>query len=184
MDRIKSAYNAFRNNRDPTFYSYDTGTSYYHRPDRVRLSGGNERSIVTAIINKIATDAAAIDIEHVRLDENGRYMETMKTTLNECLSVEANIDQTGRAFRHDLYMSMLDEGCVAVVPIDTSDNPKFTDSYDIYTMRTGKIIQWKPTMIQAQVYNDSTGQREDVWVQKKNVAILENPFYAVMNEKS
>ena len=184
MDRIKNAYNAFRNNRDPTFYSYDTGTSYYYRPDRVRLSGGNERSIVTAIINKIATDAAAIDIEHVRLDENGRYMETMKTTLNECLSVEANIDQTGRAFRHDLYMSMLDEGCVAVVPIDTSDNPKFTDSYDIYTMRTGKIIQWKPTMIQAQVYNDSTGQREDVWVQKKNVAILENPFYAVMNEKS
>ena len=184
MDRIKNAYNAFRNNHDPTFYSYDTGTSYYRRPDRVRLSGGNERSIVTSIINKIAIDAAAIDIEHVRLDENGRYMETMKTTLNECLSVEANIDQTGRAFRHDLYMSMLDEGCVAVVPIDTSDNPKFTDSYDIYTMRTGKIIQWKPTMIQAQVYNDSTGQREDVWVQKKNVAILENPFYAVMNEKS
>lgn len=184
MDRIKNAYNAFRNNRDPTFYSYDTGTSYYRRPDRVRLSGGNERSIVTAIINKIATDAAAIDIEHVRLDEDGRYMETMKTTLNECLSVEANIDQTGRAFRQDLYMSMLDEGCVAVVPIDTSDNPKFTDSYDIYTMRTGKIMQWKPTMIQARVYNDLTGQREDVWVQKKNVAILENPFFAVMNEKS
>ena len=176
MDRIKNAYNAFRNNRDPTFYSYDTGTSYYRRPDRTRLSGGNERSIITAVINKLATDAATIDIEHVRLDENGRYKETVQSTLNECLSVEANIDQTGRAFRQDMFMSMLDEGCIAAVPIDTSDNPKLTDSYDIYTMRTGKIMQWKPTMIQVQVYNDLTGQREDVWVQKKNVAVLENPF--------
>ena len=184
MDRIKNAYNAFRNNRDPTFYSHDTGTSYYRRPDRTRLSGGNERSIITAVINKLATDAATIDIEHVRLDENGRYKETVQSTLNECLSVEANIDQTGRAFRQDMFMSMLDEGCIAAVPIDTSDNPKLTDSYDIYTMRTGKIMQWKPTMIQVRVYNDLTGQREDVWVQKKNVAVLENPFYAVMNEKS
>ena len=184
MDRIKNAYNAFRNNRDPTFYSYDTGISYYRRPDRTRLSGGNERSIITAVINKLATDAATIDIEHVRLDENGRYKETVQSTLNECLSVEANIDQTGRAFRQDMFMSMLDEGCIAAVPIDTSDNPKLTDSYDIYTMRTGKIVQWKPTMIQVQVYNDLTGRREDVWVQKKNVAVLENPFYAVMNEKS
>ena len=184
MDRIKNAYNAFRNNRDPTFYSYDTGASYYRRPDRTRLSGGNERSIITAVINKLATDAATIDIEHVRLDKNGRYEETIASTLNECLSVEANIDQTGRAFRQDMFMSMLDEGCIAAVPIDTSDNPKLTDSYDIYTMRTGKIMQWKPTMIQVQVYNDLTGKREDVWVQKKNVAVLENPFYAVMNEKS
>ena len=184
MDRIKNAYNAFRNNRDPTFYSYDTGTSYYRRPDRPRLSGGNERSIITAVINKIATDAATIDIEHVRLDENGRYSETIKSNLNECLSVEANIDQTGRAFRQDMFMSMLDEGCIAAVPIDTSDNPNITDSYDIYTMRTGKIIQWKPQTIQAHVYNDLTGKHEDVWIKKKNVAILENPFYAVMNEKS
>jgi hypothetical protein len=184
LDRIKNAYNAFRNNKDPTFYGYDTGTSYFYRPDRRRFTNGNERSIVTAIFNKIAMDAATIDIEHVRLDDNGRYIETIKSTLNECLSVEANIDQTGRALRQDIFMSMFDEGCVAVVPIDTSKDPKLTDSYDIYTMRTGKIMQWKPQTIQARVYNDITGQREDVWIHKKNAAIIENPLYAVMNEKS
>lgn len=184
LDRIKNAYNAFRNNKDPTFYGYDTGTPYFYRPDRRRFTNGNERSIVTAIFNKIAMDAATIDIEHVRLDDNGRYIETIKSTLNECLSVEANIDQTGRALRQDIFMSMFDEGCVAVVPIDTSKDPKLTDSYDIYTMRTGKIMQWKPQTIQARVYNDITGQREDVWIHKKNAAIIENPLYAVMNEKS
>lgn len=181
--RLKHAWNAFFN-RDPTHVNWDTGSSYYRRPDRVRFSGGNEKSIVTSVYNRIAMDAAAIDIKHVRLDENERYSETMLTGLNECLNLEANIDQTGIAFKQDIFMSILDEGCIAIVPIETTLNPNVTGSYDILSMRTGKILEWRPDAVRVQVYNDRTGEREEIWVKKRSVAIVENPLYAVINERN
>ena len=183
-DRLQHAWNAFRNNRDPTFHSEFSGMVHHYRPDRVRFSGGNERSIVTAVYNRIAMDADAIDICHVRLDEEGRYIETINSGLNECLSLSANVDQTGRAFLQDVYMSMLDEGCIAIVPTDTSIDPKKTDGYDILSMRTGKIVEWYPDKVKVRLYNEKTGKREDVVLYKRNVAIIENPLYAVINERN
>lgn len=179
--RLKSAWNAFRN-RDPTDYYRDIGSGYYYRPDRPRLTRGNERSIVTAIYNRIALDVASLEIKHCRLDENGRFIENIKSGLNNCLSLEANIDQTGRAFIQDIVMSMLDEGCVAVVPVDTTVNPSVTDSYDILSMRTGRILEWYPAHIKVSVYNEKIGRREDIIVPKSTVAIIENPLYAIVNE--
>ena len=179
--RLKHAWNAFMN-RDPTEVDYDIGPAYYYRPDRPRLTRGNERSIVTAVYNRIALDVSDIDIRHVRLDENGRYIEDIDSGLNNCLTVEANIDQTGKAFIQDVVMSMLDEGCVAIVPVDTTLNPKITGSYDINSMRTGKIIQWYPQHVKVNLYNDKTGRKEEVTLPKSMVAIIENPLYAVMNE--
>lgn len=179
--RLKHAWNAFMN-RDPTEVDYDIGPAYYYRPDRPRLTRGNERSIVTAVYNRIALDVSDIDIRHVRLDENGRYIEDINSGLNNCLTVEANIDQTGKAFIQDVVMSMLDEGCVAIVPVDTTLNPKVTGSYDINSMRTGKIIQWYPQHVKVNLYNDKTGRKEEVTLPKSMVAIVENPLYAVMNE--
>jgi len=179
--RLKHAWNAFRN-RDPTNYSPNVSNGYFYRPDRPRLTRGNERSIVTSIFNRIALDVAAIGIKHCRLDENERFKETINSSLNECLNLEANIDQTGRAFIHDVVMSMLDEGCVAMVPVDTSFNPSVTDSYDILSMRTGKILEWYPAHVKVRVYNDRRGEKEDIIVPKKTVAIIENPLYAVVNE--
>ena len=179
--RLKHAWNAFMN-RDPTEVDYDIGPAYYYRPDRPRLTRGNERSIVTAVYNRIALDVSDIDIRHVRLDENGRYIEDIDSGLNNCLTVEANIDQTGKAFIQDVVMSMLDEGCVAIVPVDTTLNPKITGSYDINSMRTGKIIQWYPQHVKVNLYNDKTGRKEEVTLPKSMVAIVENPLYAVMNE--
>ena len=179
--RLKHAWNAFTN-RDPTYEYKSSGNSYTYRPDRVRLSRGNERSIVTSVYNRIALDVASLDFKHCKLDENGRFVKVIKSDLNNCLTVEANIDQTHRSFMHDVVMSMLDEGCVAIVPIDTNINPKNTSSYDILSMRTGKIIEWKPLEIKVRVYNDRTGEKEDVWVPKKLAAIIENPLYAVINE--
>ena len=181
-DRIRHAWNAFINNRDPTNRYQDTGMSYSYRPDRPRLTKGNERSIVTSVYNRIALDAAAIAIKHVRLDENDRYISTIESGLNNCLSLEANIDQPGRAFIQDVVMSMMDEGCVAIVPVDTTDDPTMTNSYDIQSMRTGKILEWKPKHVKVRVYNDRTGQKEDILLPKSAVAIVENPLYAVMNE--
>ena len=181
--RLKHVWNAFFN-RDPTPDYTHVGTTYSYRPDRVRFSGGNERSIVTSVYNRIAMDAAAINIRHVRLDENERYIETIQSGLNNCLTLEANIDQSGRAFLQDIYMSMLDEGCIAIVPIETSLNPKNTSSYDILSMRTGKILEWSPDKIKVRLYNDKTGKREDVWVPKRIAAIVENPLYAVVNERN
>ena len=137
---------------------------------------------MTSVFNRISTDASSINIRHIKLDENGRYIETVNSKLNRCLNLEANIDQTGRAFLQDTIMSMLDEGCVAMVPIETTFNPKVTDSYDILSMRTGKIVQWAPSDVKVNIYNERTGRREDIWVPKKTVSIIENPFYAVMNE--
>ncbi len=177
-DRLAHAWNAFMS-RDPT--SYNLGNSSYSRPDRVRLTRGNERSIVNAIINRIAVDCAAIKIQHVRLDENDRFIELIDDGLNQCLTVSANIDQTGRAFIQDVVTTMLDEGCVAILPVDTTLNPK-TKSYDILSMRTGKIQEWYPEHIKVKVYNEKTGQKEDIIVPKKIAAIIENPFYSVMND--
>lgn len=179
-DRFRNAWNTFFN-RDPTGYQ-DLGIGYSRRPDRVRLTRGNERSIVTAVFNRIAMDAAAIDIRHVRLDKNERYVETIPSGLNTCLSLEANIDQTGRAFKQDIYMSLMDEGCVAIVPVDTDVDPDDTSSYTILSMRTGKIVEWYPAHVRVNVYNERTGRREDITVPKSSVAIIENPLYAVMNE--
>ena len=182
LNRIKNAWNAFVNNRDPTSKWKDIGSSYYYRPDRQRFTGGNERTIVTSVYNRIAMDVAAIDIKHVRLDENDRYLETIDSGINRCFSEEANIDQTGRAFIQDIVMSMLDEGCVAIVPVDTNVDPTLSNSYDILSMRVGKILQWYPNHVQVRVYNDRTGNKEDLILHKETVGIIENPLYAVINE--
>ena len=181
MDRIQRGWNAFRN-RDPTQDFRDTGMTYYYRPDRPRFTRRNERTIMTSVLNRIALDASAIDIMHVRLDKNGRFLETMDSGLNNCLTLSANADQTGRALKQDIIMSMLDEGCVALVPVDTSTDPNKTDSYEIETMRVGKIIQWRPQHVQIRLYNEQTGKKDEIWLPKRSVAIIENPLYAVMNE--
>lgn len=181
--RLKKAWNAFTRNRDPTYPQYqNTGMGYVYRPDRVRFSRGNERSIVTSVYNRIAMDVAAITIKHCRIDKNGRYIEDIKSGLNDCLTVEANIDQTGRSFIQDVVMSMFDEGAVAIVPVDTSYDPTISSSYDILSMRTGKILEWYPAHVKVRVYNDRTGQKEDIVLPKRSVAIIENPLYAVINE--
>lgn len=179
--RLKKAWNAFTN-RDPTKNYYDSGYGYSTRPDRPRLTRGNERSIVTSIFNRIALDVAAIDIKHCKLDKDGRYSSDISSGLNNCLGLEANIDQTSRAFIQDVVMSLLDEGSVAIVPVDTTTDPTFTDSYDILTMRTGKILEWKPAHVKVRVYNDRTGKQEDITVPKRTVAIIENPLYSIINE--
>lgn len=179
--RLKHAWNAFLN-RDPTNYYNNIGSGYSYRPDRPRLTRGNERSIMTSICNRIALDVAGINIQHCRLDANGRFISTIDSNLNNCLNLEANIDQTGRAFVQDIVMSMLDEGCVAVVPVDTTLDPKKTNSYDILTMRTAKILEWYATTVRVKVYNDRTGEKEEIIVPKSTVAIIENPLFAVMNE--
>lgn len=178
-NRLKHAWNAFFG-RDRPYANYGEGFSY--RPDRTRLTRGNERSIITAVFNRIAIDVASIPIKHVRLDLEGRYAETIDDGLNECLNVEANIDQTGRAFIQDVVMSMFDEGCVAIVPVDTTLNPKISTGYDIRSMRTGKVVEWYPQHVKLRVYNDKTGRKEDIVMSKRSVAIIENPLYAVMNE--
>lgn len=181
--RFKHAWNAFRNNDQQNYYR-DIGTGYSYRPDRPRLTRGNERSIVTSVYNRIALDVAQINIQHVKLDENDQFLEIINSGLNNCLSLEANIDQSGRSFIQDVVMSMFDEGCVAVVPVDTDDNPEGGQpgSFDIDTMRTGKILEWYPYHVRVQLYNDQTGMKEDVLLHKSTVAIIENPLYAVINE--
>ena len=179
--RIKHAWNTFLN-KDPTNYYRDVGIGYSYRPDRPKLTRGNEQSIVTSVYNRIALDAAAINIQHVRLDDNKRFSSVIDSGLNNCLTIEANIDQTGRSFIQDVVMSMLDEGCVAIVPVDTTDDPEITGAYDINSMRTGKILEWYPKRIKVRVYNENTGLKEDIIVPKSTSAIIENPLYAVINE--
>lgn len=180
LDRLRHGWNAFMN-RDPT-YRQDLGPSYYYRPDRPRFTRGNERSIVTSVYNRIALDVSAISIQHVRLDENGRFLSTIDSDLNKCLTLDANIDQTGRAFLQDAVMSMLDEGCVALVPVETDVDPNDTDSYKIFSIRTGKIVEWRPQHVKVRVYDERTGRKEDITISKSSVAIVENPLYAVINE--
>lgn len=180
--RLKHAWNAFITNRDPTRYIQSLGPGFSSRPDRPRLSRGNERTIVTSIYNRIALDVAGISIKHCRLDDNGRYVSEVNSGLNNCLNLEANIDQTGRAFIQDVVLSMFDEGCVAIVPVDTTLNPKDTNSYDIQTMRTGKIVEWYKHDVKVQIYNDRIGEKQEIILPKNQVAIIENPLYAVINE--
>lgn len=179
--RVKNAWNVFMN-KDPSRRYADYGPGYAQRPDRPRFTRGNERSIVTSVYNRIALDVAAVAIRHVRLDENGRYLEDMNSDLNNCLSLEANVDQTARAFIQDVVISMLDEGCVAIVPIETDVDPDDNSSFKIFSMRTGQILQWMPQHIRVRVYNDRTGMKEDIVVSKESVAIIENPLYSVINE--
>lgn len=181
ISRLQHAWNAFRN-RDPTGHQYVYGPSYGSRPDRTRMRFGNERSIVASIYTRIAIDVAAVSIQHVRLDQNGRYTETINSHLNECLTIQANIDQSGRALIQDIVMSMFDEGVVAVVPVDTTLNPNESGSFDIQSLRVGKILEWYPRHVRVQLYNDREGRRDEVILEKRFVAIIENPLYAVMNE--
>ena len=182
-NRLQHAWNAFMN-KDPTEYVYHDygGIGYGHRPDRIRLTRGNDRSIITSVFNRIALDVAAVDLRHCRLDEDGRYSEDIDSGLNNCLTLEANLDQTARALIQDCVLSMFDEGCVALVPVDTTKDPSFTDSYDILTMRTGSILEWKPSHVKVRVYNERTGKKEDITVPKRTVSIIENPLYAIINE--
>lgn len=181
MDRLKHAWNIFKN-KDPTQGNWNIGPSYGYRPDRMRYTRGNERSIVTAVYNRIAMDVAAVNLKHIRLDENDRYKETIDSGLNNCLSIEANLDQTGRAFIQDLVASMLDEGCVAAVPTDADDEPEDSGNFKVYTLRTGKILEWYPRHVKVEVYNEQEGQRQQIIIPKSTVPLIENPMYSVMNE--
>lgn len=178
-DRLKHAWNAFVSNKDPTVIS---GGSYGRRPDRPRFSRGNERTIVTSVYNRIALDVASVNIEHVRLDEQDRFLEMIDSGLNNCLTLEANIDQTSRAFIQDIVMSMMDEGCVAIVPTETSTSPINSNAYDVLEMRTAKILEWFPQHVKVRCYNDQTGRHQELILPKKTVGIVENPLYAVINE--
>ena len=181
--RIKNAWNAFQNKTPTSKYNeYDSYGGSYYRPDRVRLSRGNERSIVTAIFNRIALDVSSISIRHCELDDEDRFKSYKDSKLDNCLNIEANIDQTSRAFIQDAVMSLFDEGCVALVPVDTIGNPILTNSYDIVTMRTGKITAWYPNSVTIEIYNDRKGVKQEVTLPKTSVAIIENPLYAIMNE--
>lgn len=180
--RLKKAWNVFLN-RDPTVYQknyYSSGSSY--RPDVVRFTRGNERSIVTSVYNRIAIDASVVNIVHARLDDNNRFLEEIDDPLNNCLTLEANKDQTARAFRQDIFEVMMDKGVVAIVPVDVSDNPNTTGSHDILTMRAGEIVEWFPDKVRINVYNDITGRKEELILDKSKVGIVQNPLYAVMNE--
>lgn len=180
-DRLQHAWNAFTSNEQAYGFS-PPGLGYAYRPDRPRFTRGNERSIVTAVYNRIALDAASVDMKHCRLDKNNRYAEDMNSGLNTCLTLEANKDQTHRAFLQDVVMSMMDEGCVAIVPVETSINPNTSGGYDILSMRTGRIVEWKPDHVKVEVYNDKVGKKQQVWLPKNTVGIIENPLYAVINE--
>ena len=183
-DRVRNGWNAFMG-RDPTEYTLnyqELGQGFSYRPDRTRLSVANERSIITTIYNRIAIDVSNCNIEHVKVDENGRYTDTIQSGLNNALTLDANTDQTGKAFIQDVVMSMFDEGCVAIVPTDTTLNPRNTGSYDILTLRTAKVLEWHPYDVKVKLYNENTGNKEEIYLPKKAVAIIENPFYAVMNE--
>lgn len=181
IERVQRGWNAFRN-RDPTFNFQNLGEISYYRPDRPRFTRGNERSIITSVYNRIALDASSICIQHVRLDNNGRFSSVIDSGLNNCLTLDANIDQTGRAFIQDAVMSMLDEGCVAIFPVETDVDPESTESYKINSMRTGKIIEWRPEHVKIRAYDDRIGRQSDIILKKSMVAIVENPLYAVINE--
>lgn len=179
--RVKKAWNAFLN-KDPTISYTNIGPSYTSNPDRTRFSRGNERTIITSVFNRIGIDAASIDLKHVKLDENNSFLSVIDSGLNNCLSVEANIDQTGRSFVQDVVMSMLDEGVVAIVPIETNKDPFINSSFEIYSLRTGKVLEWYPKHVKVRVYNENRGEKEDKIFPKRMIGIIENPLYAVVNE--
>lgn len=180
--RLTSAWDAFKASGTQNYHNKDLGFSYSMKPDRLRLNFGNERSIIASIYTRIAIDVAAIDVRHVRVDQNGTYLETIDSSLNDCLNDRANMDQTGRAFIQDCVMSLFDEGCIGIVPVDCSADPRQTASYDIYSLRTAKILEWYPKYVRVRLYNEKRGERQDILLPKTMVAIVENPLYAVMNE--
>lgn len=187
MARLKRALNVFRKaeEEDASYWPADAGPAYYYRPDRNRLSFRNERTIVNSILNRMAVDSATIDIKHVKLDEDSRYLEDIDSGLNRCFNVEANIDQTGRAFRNDVYLTLLDKGTIAIVPVLTEGDPVMDPGkYDIYSMRVGQIIEWHPEYVRVKLYDDRDGQKKEIMLPKRNVAIVENPFYAAMNDEN
>lgn len=186
MSRLKHGWDAFAGNRDPTYQyrHHDIGAGSGHRPDRARFTRGNERSIVTAKYNRIAIDVAGLTFQHVQTNDEGQFTGVVKSGLNECLTLSANLDQTGRAFIQDAVMSMLDEGCVALVATDTTADPRKTDAYDVLSLRTGKVVAWYPKHVKINVYNEDTGKKEDIVLPKHTVAIVENPLYAVVNERN
>lgn len=181
IDRLQHGWNAFIG-RDPTRMYNPIGNGNYRRPDRVRMTRGNERSIVTSVYNRISLDVASIPIIHARLDDNNKYIETIDSYLNECLTLSANVDQTAKAFIQDTVLTMFDEGVVAIVPVDTTLNPTLSGSYDIQTLRAGKIKEWFPSEVRVDLYNEKTATHEEIILPKSMVAIVQNPFYAVMNE--
>ena len=181
--RLMHAWNAFSNREAVYGYpQYDFGMGYSIRPDRVRLTLGSERTIVSSIYNQIAIDVSAISVVHARMDQNGRFLESVSSGLNECLSISANVDQSGRNFLQEAVMSLFDEGAIAIVPVDTTINPQVSGGYDIRSLRTGKILDWFPDHIRVEVYNEKLGRKEEVTLPKSMVAIIENPLYLVMNE--
>lgn len=184
--RLRHAWDAFAGNRDPTVHyrTHYYGPSYGSRPDRARFTRGNERSIVTAIYNRMAMDVAALTIQHVQLNEEGQFVNVVKSKLNDCLNLKANIDQTGRALIQEIVMGLMDEGCVAIVATCTTDDPNTTESYDVLSMRAGKVVEWYPKHVKVLVYNEETAQKEEIILAKKNVAIIENPLFAVINDKN
>lgn len=182
FDRFRHGWNAFINNRDPTTHYRNIGGGYARRPDRVRLSRGNERSMMTSAFNRIALDVSALEIMHCQMDKDGRYKETIKSSLNRCLTLEANIDQTGSAFIQDAVQSMFDEGTVALIPIDTDDEPTYGKSFDVLSMRTGRIVEWYPEHVRVDAYNERTGKHEEITLHKSSVAIVSNPLSSVVNE--
>ena len=184
--RLRKAWNVFRNREeeDASYWTTDTGPAYFYRPDRSRLSFRNERTIINAILNRIALDASSIDIKHVKLDKDGRYLEDVNSGLNQCFNVEANIDQTGRAFRNDMYLTLLDKGSIVLVPTEATPNPIFNESFDVNSMRVGQVVQWHPKYVRVKVYDERDGQKKEITLPKRVVAIVENPFYATMNDEN
>lgn len=180
--RIRNAWNAFRSRDQTSDRRLDYGYGYSRKPDRVRLSLGNEKTIVAALYNRIAIDVAALTYQHVRVDQNGSFVRTIEDSLNDCLTLSANLDQTARAFFQDTVLTMFDEGCVAIVPVETSDDPNQTGSYDVYQLRVGRILEWYPKHVRISLYDERDGKHHEIVMQKDAVAIVENPLYTVMNE--
>lgn len=188
--RLRKAWNVFRNRNqeDASYWTTDSGPAYYYRPDRSRLSFRNERTTINSVLNRMSADAASIDIRHVKLDEDGRYKEGVDSGLNRCFNVEANLDQAARAFKNDIYLTLLDKGTIVIVPMETDKDPAFvnpeTDSYDILSMRVGQVVQWHPEYVRVKVYDQRDGQKKEIILPKREVAIIENPFYAMMNDEN
>ena len=184
--RLRKAWNVFRNKEEEaaSYWTTDIGPAYYARPDRSRLSFRNERTIINSILNRIALDASSIDIKHVKLDEDGRYLEDIDSGLNRCFNIEANVDQTGRAFRNDMFLTLLDKGSIVLVPTEATPNPIFNTDFDVNSMRVGQVVQWHPKYVRVKVYDERDGQKKEITLPKRVVAIVENPFYATMNDEN
>lgn len=184
--RLRKAWNVFRNKEeeDASYWTNDIGPAYCTRPDRSRLSFRNERTIINSILNRIALDASSIDIKHCKLDDNGRYLKDVDSGLNRCFNTEANIDQTGRAFRNDMFLTLLDKGSIVLVPTETNKDPILNKDFDVESMRVGQVVQWYPKYVRVKVYDERDGQKKEITLPKRVVAIIENPFYATMNDEN